>query len=139
MRVTLLLMDLDGLKHLNDSYGHHVGDRAIREVGRVLRTSLRHHDLCARYAGDEFVAALRDCDRTEALARARGLQDAVSAVRIETGSGEWVNLSISVGAASFPEDGRTQDALLAVADERMYRDKLQRKAGRRILAGRDAA
>jgi diguanylate cyclase (GGDEF)-like protein len=138
-RFALLLMDLDGLKYLNDTFGHHVGDRAIREVGSVLRDLLRRDDLCARYAGDEFVVALRGCDLGEAIARGKHLQEAIGAVQIDVGAGRHVPLSISVGAAAFPEDGRTQDALVSAADERMYRDKAQRKRGRRELAGRDAA
>jgi diguanylate cyclase (GGDEF)-like protein len=138
-RLAVLLMDLDGLKYLNDTFGHHVGDRAIREVGTVLRDLLRHDDTCARYAGDEFVVVLRGCDLREAVARGRHLQDAIAAVAIDVGAGRRIPLSISVGAAACPEDGRTQEALIGVADERMYRDKTQRKRGRRDVAGRDAA
>jgi diguanylate cyclase (GGDEF)-like protein len=138
-RFAVLLLDLDGLKHLNDTFGHHVGDRAIREVGTVLREKLRRDDLCARYAGDEFVVALRGCDLPEAEALGKVLQDAVGAVRIDVGGGNRMPLAVSVGAAAFPDDGRTQEALVGVADARMYRDKVQRKRGRLSLAGRDAA
>ena len=139
VRLVVLMLDLDGLKQFNDTFGHHVGDRAIREVGRVMRARLRHDDLCARYAGDEFVVVLRGCDRVEAQARARDLQDAVAAVRIDVRTGESLNLSISVGAAAYPDDGRAQEALIAVADSRMYRDKSRRKAERESDPDRDAA
>jgi diguanylate cyclase (GGDEF)-like protein len=139
-RLVVLMLDLDGLKHFNDTFGHHVGDRAIREVGRVLRGQLRHDDLCARYAGDEFVVVLRHCDRIEGQVRARELQEAVAAVRIDVRAGEGVNLSISVGGAASPEDGQTPDALIAAADSRMYRDKVKRKGERgHATPGRDAA
>lgn len=119
---------------MNDSFGHHAGDRAIREVGVALRQNLRRHDLCARYAGDEFVVVLRDCDAAEADARGLELQRAVDAVRIAVAPGRDVPLSISVGVAMCPEDGATQEALVAAADERMYRDKAARKA-RRMAKG----
>jgi diguanylate cyclase (GGDEF)-like protein len=136
----VLLFDLDNLKHLNDTFGHHVGDMAIREVARVFESMRRRGDLCARYAGDEFVLVLWDCDAAEAGTRARALQDAVSAVRLELGAGEAMPLSVSVGAAVSPADGTTVEALIAVADQRMYRDKVQRKRQlKRKAAGRDAA
>lgn len=138
-RLAILMMDLDGLKSLNDSFGHHVGDRAIREVATVLRERLRRIDTCARYAGDEFVVALRGCDLSEALSKARELQDAVAAVHIDLGPSRRISLSISVGAAAFPADGQTWEALVAVADERMYSNKAQRKRERLAAAGRDAA
>jgi diguanylate cyclase (GGDEF)-like protein len=123
----LVMLDLDGLKQLNDTFGHHVGDRAIREVATVLRERLRRHDVCARYAGDEFVVALRGCDLQEAVARATELQHAVSQVSLVVDGGQRLALSISAGAAACPADGLTQDALIAVADGRMYRNKAQRK------------
>jgi diguanylate cyclase (GGDEF)-like protein len=136
----LLMLDLDGLKYLNDTYGHHVGDRAIREVATVLRSRVRPSDLCARYAGDEFVVALIGRRLAEAAALAAELQDGVSAVAVDVGSGQRVRLSISVGAAACPEDGRTQETLVAVADERMYQDKAQRKRlARQAASGLDAA
>lgn len=137
--LAVLLMDLDGLKFLNDTFGHHVGDRAIREVGGTLRANLRSDDLCARYAGDEFVVALPGCDLKEASVRGAALQAAVGSVEIDVGGGRRVRLAISVGAAAFPEDGWTPEALVALADERMYRDKVQRKGARRAVTSRDAA
>lgn len=137
--LAVLLLDLDGLKAINDSYGHHVGDRAIREVAGTLRANLRRDDLCARYAGDEYVVVLPGCDWSEAVTRATRLQSAVGSVEIDGGAGRRVRLSISVGAAAFPEDGWTPDALVALADERMYVDKARRRDPRRMPAGRDAA
>jgi diguanylate cyclase (GGDEF)-like protein len=139
---SVLLLDLDGLKVFNDNFGHHVGDRAIREVAGALVAKARRSDLSARYAGDEFVVVLRNCGLPEARLRATEIQDAVSAIQIEVSPGERVNLSISVGVAVFPDDGSTQEALIAVADERMYLDKVARKrkvVGRSFEAGRDAA
>ena len=69
--VSLLVMDLDNFKDINDTYGHHIGDRALRDVAGVLRTAIRPYDICVRYAGDEFIVVLSGCGGEEAEAEAR--------------------------------------------------------------------
>jgi diguanylate cyclase (GGDEF)-like protein/putative nucleotidyltransferase with HDIG domain len=125
--VSLLLLDLNGFKDINDTYGHHAGDRALREVSNVLRSSIRPYDVCARYAGDEFIIVLSGCSREEAEAKQRDLQRSVERMVFEPVPGTQVPVSISVGAAVFPHDGETYELLLATADSRMYKDKTQRK------------
>ena len=127
--LTLLLLDMDGLKYINDTYGHHMGDRAIRQVADVLRRLLRPYDLCARYAGDEFVVTLWECDAEQSESRRLELQAAVGAMSIEVGRGKGVALGVSVGAATYDDDGTTSEELLAIADKRMYEDKASRKSG----------
>ncbi len=128
--VAVLLMDLDGLKYLNDNFGHHAGDRALRSVALALRTKLGAGELCARYAGDEFVIGLPGCGSAEAHARLLQLQAAVDALTIDLGEGILRPLAISAGTAVFPEDGGTFDELIAVADQRMYSNKSARKVRR---------
>ena len=125
--IALLVLDLDNFKDINDSHGHHVGDRALREVARVLRSAIRPYDICVRYAGDEFIVLLSGCGQDEADRKRGELQRAVDAVQIEIRPGRLIPLAISVGAAIYPVDGHTYEALLATADSRMYRDKIQRK------------
>jgi diguanylate cyclase (GGDEF)-like protein/putative nucleotidyltransferase with HDIG domain len=125
--VSLLVMDLDSFKEINDSHGHHVGDRALREVATVLRAAIRPYDICVRYAGDEFIVVLSGCGRGEAESKRIELQQAIDDVVFEARPGKRVPLAISVGAAVFPHDGKTYEALLAHADSRMYRDKGRRK------------
>ena len=127
--VSVLLLDMDKFKQINDEFGHQAGDRALKEVAQVLRTGLREYDVCARYAGDEFVVILGDCDRDQAERRWRELQDGVAAVVFEPVPGRRVPLGISVGAATFPFDGKNADELVASADRRMYQDKAARKTG----------
>lgn len=125
--VSLLVMDLDNFKQINDSHGHHVGDRALREVAGVLRAAIRPYDICVRYAGDEFIVVLSGCGADEAERKRVELQTAIDEVIFEARPGKRLPLGISIGAAIFPHDGSTYETLLATADSRMYRDKTKRK------------
>jgi diguanylate cyclase (GGDEF)-like protein/putative nucleotidyltransferase with HDIG domain len=139
--VSLLVTDLDNFKDINDTYGHHVGDRALREVAVVLRTGIRPYDICVRYAGDEFIVVLSGCGAEEAERKRLELQKAVDAVTFEPAPGKTLGLGISIGASVFPHDGDSYETLLATADSRMYRDKTRRKrenAGRAATGGQPA-
>jgi diguanylate cyclase (GGDEF)-like protein/putative nucleotidyltransferase with HDIG domain len=125
--VAMLVMDLDNFKEINDTYGHHVGDRALREVASVLRNAIRTYDMCVRYAGDEFIIVLPGCGQEEAERKRVEAQRMVDQVHFEAGPGRRLPLAISAGAAIYPRDGETYEALLATADSRMYRDKTKRK------------
>jgi diguanylate cyclase (GGDEF)-like protein/putative nucleotidyltransferase with HDIG domain len=125
--VSLLVMDLDDFKGINDNHGHHVGDRALREVAGVLRAAIRPYDICVRYAGDEFIVVLSGCGADEAERKRVELQQAIDEVIFEARAGKRLQLGISIGAAVFPHDGNTYETLLATADSRMYRDKTRRK------------
>jgi diguanylate cyclase (GGDEF)-like protein len=118
---------MNELKRLNDGYGHHVGDRALQRVGATLAAMQRTTDLCVRYGGDEFVVVLWGCGAPQAEERRRQLQHAVADLRFFVPTGNPVELSVSAGAATFPDDGTTADALLAIADQRMYVDKALRR------------
>src|SRR6266850_2262933 len=125
--VSLLVMDLDSFKDINDTYGHHVGDRALREVAQVLRGGIRPYDICVRYAGDEFIVVLSGCGGEEAERKRLELQTAVDQIQFDARPGKAIPLAISIGAAIFPHDGDSYETLLATADSRMYRDKTRRK------------
>jgi diguanylate cyclase (GGDEF)-like protein/putative nucleotidyltransferase with HDIG domain len=140
--VSLIVLDLDRLKEINDTYGHEAGDRALRAVGSVLGSTVHEHDLCARFAGDEFVVLLWDTSPEHEARRVRELQNAVAAYPFEPRPGVRVSLSISAGPARFPMDGSTFEELLAAADERMYQDKAGRRsrsAGRHAQASGERA
>ena len=125
--VALIVMDIDEFKSINDTYGHQVGDRALREVSAALQGALRPYDLCVRYAGDEFIVVLTDCSREAAEAKRAELQHRVSQINVDVRAGKQVHLAVSAGASVFPHDGTTYEALLADADHRMYRDKAARR------------
>ena len=86
-QVSVLVLDMDGFKQINDEFGHQAGDRALKEVAHTLRASLRVYDLCARFAGDEFVVVLGECDTVEAETRRQELQQAVSSPLDRAGAG----------------------------------------------------
>jgi diguanylate cyclase (GGDEF)-like protein/putative nucleotidyltransferase with HDIG domain len=125
--VALIVMDVDGFKAINDTYGHSVGDHALREVSAALQETLRPYDLCVRYAGDEFIVVLSDCSPDTADEKRRELQDRVAEIQLEVRTGKHLRLAASAGVAVFPHDGTTYEALLAAADQRMYRDKASRR------------
>ena len=125
---SLVVLDLDRLKEVNDTYGHEAGDRALRAIGNVMRSTVRETDLCARFAGDEFVIVLWDCAPGHEARRIAEVQNAVAAYPFEPRPGVRMPLSISAGCARFPLDGMTVDELVVAADARMYQDKAGRRA-----------
>jgi diguanylate cyclase (GGDEF)-like protein/putative nucleotidyltransferase with HDIG domain len=124
--VAVIVIDIDGLKAINDTYGHNVGDAALRAVATTLQGSLRPYDLCVRYAGDEFIIVVSGCSEADAEAKRRDLQLRITQIEIDV-RGAPVRLGASAGVAVFPDNGRTYDTLLAAADHRMYRDKAERR------------
>ncbi len=127
--VAVIVMDLDEFKPINDSYGHNVGDHALRAMATTLRAALRPYDLCVRYAGDEFIVVIGGCSHEAAEAKRLELQHRISGIEVDVRAGERLRLSASAGAAVFPYDGVTYETLLATADHRMYRDKAARRRG----------
>jgi diguanylate cyclase (GGDEF)-like protein/putative nucleotidyltransferase with HDIG domain len=126
-QVALIVMDIDDFKTINDTYGHSVGDHALRTVALALQGGLRPYDVCIRYAGDEFIVVLADCSREAADAKCLELQQRVAEIRLEVRAGKCVPLAVSAGASVYPGDGTTYETLLADADQRMYRDKASRR------------
>jgi diguanylate cyclase (GGDEF)-like protein/PAS domain S-box-containing protein len=124
--LAVLYLDLDGFKRINDQYGHNVGDRLLREVGRRLHKGLRQDDLMARIGGDEFVALLPGCcDAQAAGTVAEGLR---ACLRLPFNLPEGTfHLDASIGIACFPDDGSHPDTLLARADHAMYQAKRDRR------------
>ena len=118
----LLMMDLDGLKAINDRYGHYHGDVVLRGVAQLIRAGLRGIDVAARYGGDEFVALLPETDPTGAYVVAEKIRQLVSDLLVESG-GHEITTSLSIGVVSYPDDGQTSDELMIAADEAMYSSK----------------
>ncbi len=133
----VVLCDVDGLKAVNDTAGHLAGNEVLTKTARLMRESVRAEDVVARFGGDEFVLLL---PRTGLLPAQALVGRIESRLREETY--HWAGRdhplpSVSFGIAWFPEDGRTDDALLACADERMYEDKARSRARRGSASGAD--
>jgi len=120
---TVLFMDLDRFKSVNDQHGHLMGSRLLVEFGRVLRSCVRDDDVLARYGGDEFVAILTGVDSGGGLKIAERVRRAVEDHRFLSREGIAVRLTTSIGLASFPEHARAKSEILDLADRAMYRGK----------------
>jgi diguanylate cyclase (GGDEF)-like protein len=118
----LLMMDLDGLKSINDRYGHYEGDVILRGVAQLIKAGLRGIDVAARYGGDEFVALLPETDPSGAYVVAEKIRQMVSELLVEV-NGSQITTSLSIGVVSYPDDGHNADELMIAADEAMYSSK----------------
>jgi diguanylate cyclase (GGDEF)-like protein len=123
---SVLMIDSDNLKSINDTYGHEAGNRLLRQLTRLVQAELRYTDVLARYGGDEFIVLLPETPSRGALEVAGRIRDAVASLPLDL-DGKRVSSSVSIGVASHPEDGITLDAIVARADRAMYQGK---KAGR---------
>jgi diguanylate cyclase (GGDEF)-like protein len=119
---SVLMIDSDNLKGVNDHYGHDAGNRLLRQIANAVHAQLRYTDVSARYGGDEFIVLLPETPLKGALDVAERIRGAVLGVPLEN-AGASVVCSVSIGVACFPEDGRTLDALAARADRALYQAK----------------
>lgn len=117
--LSLIIIDLDYLKKINDNYGHMAGDEAIRSIGQVLRQSSRSIDFCARYGGEEFCLLLPNTEIEMAEQLAERLRRLINEVTIEG----YGNISASLGVASYPLHCQSADELFHKADEALYKAK----------------
>ena len=120
---SVLFMDIDFFKRVNDTHGHLVGSRVLQEVGAVLKSCVRDSDTVIRYGGDEFVVLLVDTNSEEALFVAERMRKAVENEQLVQSMGIDMRLTVSIGVASFPEHATTKQHLLNLADQAMYRGK----------------
>jgi diguanylate cyclase (GGDEF)-like protein len=147
--LSLLMLDVDLLKQVNDTYGHAGGDRLLQTVADALRTQTRDTDLACRYGGDEFAVILPTTNRNQAERLIERIHTALSEAIVlpvtlfpqswpEADAGEapdepivhYIYPSVSIGVATYPTDARNAETLIAQADAAMYRDKLARRTRR---------
>ncbi len=122
-RLSLLMMDIDKFKAFNDTYGHPVGDRVLKEVSAVLRRVARETDVIGRYGGDEFCAILPDTDREAAWKFAERLSAEVSREPFTIDERQSVPIRLSIGVAVYPDECEGRDDLVGVADAALYAAK----------------
>jgi diguanylate cyclase (GGDEF)-like protein len=124
---SLIMIDIDDFKRLNDTHGHVVGDEALVATARSIRNSIRAIDMAARYGGEEFTVILPQTAKQAARTMAQRIGRAVARTPIQTTKGVVLYLTVSLGAASFPDDATTGDELLQRADQAMYEAKRRGK------------
>jgi diguanylate cyclase (GGDEF)-like protein len=117
---SLVFVDLDHFKQVNDTYGHLVGSKLLCELAEVIRGSLRLIDYAFRYGGDEFVVLLPQTGKESATVVARRLHERLNATRYLRDEGLDLRITASLGLASFPSDARTKADMIRLADEAMY-------------------
>ena len=127
--LSLIFMDIDHFKTINDSYGHLIGSKLLVEMGQLLIKSLRAIDIVARYGGDEFVIVLPQTTPQSALQIAERIRRSVERNIFLKKNGYSLRLTSSFGVASYPESARSKEDLLRLADEAMYRVKYQTRNG----------
>jgi diguanylate cyclase (GGDEF)-like protein len=125
--LSLIFVDLDRFKPINDKYGHLRGSRVLREVGFLLRSAVRETDYPARYGGDEFVVILPQTDGPSARLLAEKLRSLVESHTFLQEEGINATIGLSLGIATYPTDVASKDGLIRLADERMYADKGDRR------------
>jgi diguanylate cyclase (GGDEF)-like protein len=121
--VSLILLDLDHLKRINDTHGHRAGDAALCHAAQVMQSTVRDVDVCARYGGEEFVIILPQCGREDAINVAERLREAIASKPVH----KIGQVTASIGVATYPSATRTKEELIEMADRAMY---LAKAAGR---------
>jgi diguanylate cyclase (GGDEF)-like protein len=121
--VSLILLDLDHLKRINDTLGHRAGDAVLCHVARLMQTTVRGVDICTRYGGEEFVVILPQCDRDGAILVAERLREAIASTPIQ----KVGQVTASLGVATYPSSARSKEELIEMSDRAMY---LAKAAGR---------
>jgi diguanylate cyclase (GGDEF)-like protein len=127
--LSLIFMDVDYFKHINDNYGHLVGSKLLVEIGQLLLKNLRTVDIVARYGGDEFVMVLPQTTPKNAIQIAERIRKGVERNVFLKKDGYSFKITASFGIASYPERAKSKDDLLKLADEAMYRVKNQTRNG----------
>ena len=126
----VMMLDLDEFKNVNDTYGHKIGDRVLREVAHLIQGQLREYDFLARSGGDEFVALVQEVGGAQVEDLCMRIESAVSKFSLAVGKNRFASVGISIGTATFGVHGETLDQLIAAADNEMYRMKSDHRSTR---------
>ncbi len=125
---SLLFIDIDHFKKVNDTHGHLAGDKVLETVADVLRHVARSYDMIARYGGDEFAVLLSHMSRKDALTVAERLRTAIERQNISYEFGELGHVTVSIGIATFPVDALDRTGVVRRADQALYIAKRRRNA-----------
>ena len=121
--LSVLMADLDHLREINNTRGHLAGDQVIRRVAEAIRRAVREYDLAARFGGDEFAVLMPESTLPDAVVVAERIRREVESLSDTATAGQSIPVTVSVGVAQFPRDGRTATDLLQAADRAGYQAK----------------
>ena len=130
--LSLLIVDVDNFKGINDSYGHPVGDEVLRRVGGLIRQQARRNDLCCRYGGDEFVVVMPETIKSDAAVVASRIRKAIEEQTFVFDN-RRIPATVSIGAASYPQDVTSKAALIKAADDALYAAKQDGRNALRVF------
>jgi diguanylate cyclase (GGDEF)-like protein len=121
--VSIIMIDIDHFKYINDTYGHDGGDEALAEIGLLLQKYYRKSDVACRFGGEEFILVLPEMSLKIAVQRAEIIRDSVQSLRLILRGQEMKGLTISLGVATYPQHGTSMQTLISAADKALYRAK----------------
>jgi diguanylate cyclase (GGDEF)-like protein/PAS domain S-box-containing protein len=130
----MIMLDVDGFKHFNDTYGHAAGDEILRELGSLLLRQVRGEDIACRYGGDEFIIILPDASHEVTRERAELICEYAGMFHLQFEGQSLAPVTLSLGVAVFPEHGTTSTGILRAVDAALYRAKHDGR-GRVVVAG----
>ncbi len=123
--LSIMIMDVDYFKRVNDTYGHQAGDLLLREIAIFLQRSVRAEDVCCRFGGEEFVIIMPGMDQPDALKRAEQILEKVCSLEVDFHGQPIQTITLSIGVAVLPDHGTTTETLLRAADDALYHAKLE--------------
>jgi diguanylate cyclase (GGDEF)-like protein len=121
--LSLIMVDIDRFKKLNDTYGHESGNIVLKELSHIIQGCIRDVDIFVRYGGEEFAVILPQTAQSEATVIGERIRERAESALIDVGKAGRLKITVSVGVTSFPENGRSQEELVSVADQALYRAK----------------
>jgi diguanylate cyclase (GGDEF)-like protein len=132
--LSLVVVDLDNFKEVNDNFGHAIGDQVLRDMARLLREQVRDRDTVVRYGGDEFFVVLPETNRAAAEKIAHRIEDAAARYSLQPRTDKRISVGLSIGVATYPDDSTEANELLRIADDRMYQVKHIHRQPLRLVA-----
>lgn len=126
-KFSVAMLDIDNFKNVNDTHGHLIGDKVLKEISNVFITTLRDSDIIGRYGGEEFVIVMPEIDKKSSLNALKRLLHNVEKNKISLSSNDFLSITLSAGVASYPDDADNVTDLFIISDERLYNAKRQGK------------
>ncbi len=125
--LSITFIDIDDFKKFNDSHGHLLGDKLLKDFASIIKSELRQNDFIGRIGGEEFIIVTPETDKNGAVTISRKLLDRINQYEFMGKLGKFLGISFSAGISTFPDDGQVADELIRIADETMYQVKISGK------------